>query len=210
MSDRFLVEHSSPTLAGLKTGSLFSVSLISREDLNRELRELNARLSGKGLRAVPMRCAGGRALIYLYRPDHLKRDLESTEAGNILKSLGYPCGSVNRCVAALEKQFRRGGAFPHEVGLFLGYPSEDVLGFMRDPHRGYKCVGFWKVYGDVERARNLFRRYQSCRAAYAECLRRGKSLEQLIVRTAAAEERRGVCAGRSGSAGGESRDGRAN
>lgn len=183
MSDQFIVEHASPTLAGLKTGSLFSVSYESRASVNREIRELNAVLAEKGLRAVPVHYSEKFVLIYLYRPDYLKRDIENTEAGSILSSMGYPCKSVNRCVAALERQFRKAAFFPHEIGLFLGYPPEDVLGFMRDPHKGYKCTGYWKVYGDEEDAKKTFLRYRKCSKVYADCIRRGKTLGQLIVCT---------------------------
>jgi hypothetical protein len=185
MSDQLIVAHASPTLAGLKTGSLFSVPYESRACLNGELRCLNGVLSKKGLRAVPVRYTDTFALIYLYRPDYLKRDLEHTEAGSILEGMGYPCGNVNHCVAALEKKLREAKEFPHEIGLFLGYPPGDVLGFMRNPHCGYRAVGYWKVYGDVECARKTFFRYRKCSAVYADWIRRGRTLEQLIVRTAA-------------------------
>ena len=57
------------------------------------------------------------------------------------------------------------GAFPHEIGLFLGYPPEDVEGFRLHRGRDYKLCGCWKVYSDVEGARQCFRRYDRCRAA---------------------------------------------
>lgn len=45
----------------------------------------------------------------------------------------------------------------NEVGLFLGYPPEDVRCFMNDSRRGVKCTGCWKAYGDeeTEQCRNL-------------------------------------------------------
>ena len=68
------------------------------------------------------------------------------------------------------------GDFPHEVGLFLGYPPEDVEGFRLHRGRDYKLAGCWKVYSDVERARQCFRRYGLCRAALCRRLREGKAL----------------------------------
>ncbi len=40
--------------------------------------------------------------------------------------------------------------YPHEIGIFLGYPLEDVLGFIQ--------LVFWKVYdqNSVTRSRNYF------------------------------------------------------
>lgn len=45
------------------------------------------------------------------------------------------------------------GEFPHEVGLFLSYPPEDVKGFIDHRANDFKCAGLWKVYGDEEKAR---------------------------------------------------------
>ena len=182
MSDAFLVEHCAPTFAGLKTGNLFRISYADIEVFREELRELNGILKRKGLRAVPVRMTAEFALVYLYRPDFLKRDLGSEEATCLLKSLGYEPQSVNRSVAFLARMMREKEAFPHEIGLFLGYPPEDVLGFMKSSREGVKCVGCWKVYGDEARARAAFWRFQRCREVFEENVQRGRKLEALIVR----------------------------
>lgn len=182
MSDAFLVEHCAPTFAGLKTGNLFRISYADLEVFREELRRLNGILKKKGLRAVPVRMTAEFALVYLYRPDFLKRDLGSEEATCLLKSLGYEPQSVNRSVAFLARMMREKEAFPHEIGLFLGYPPEDVLGFMKSSREGVKCVGCWKVYGDEARARAAFWRFQRCREVFEENVQRGRKLEALIVR----------------------------
>ena len=182
MSDAFLVEHCAPTFAGLKTGNLLRISYADIEVFREELRRLNGILKKKGLRAVPVRMTAEFALVYLYRPDFLKRDLGSEEATCLLKSLGYEPQSVNRSVAFLARMMREKEAFPHEIGLFLGYPPEDVLGFMKSSREGVKCVGCWKVYGDEARARAAFWRFQRCREVFEENVQRGRKLEALIVR----------------------------
>lgn len=185
MSDAFLVEHCAPTFAGLKTGNLFRISYADIEVFREELRELNGILKRKGLRAVPVRMTAEFALVYLYRPDFLKRDLGCEEAARLLTSLGYEPQSVNRSVAFLARMMREKEVFPHEVGLFLGYPPEDVLGFMKSSREGVKCVGCWKVYGDEARARAAFWRFQRCREVFEENVQRGRKLETLIVRCTA-------------------------
>ncbi|MDR0758852.1 MAG: DUF3793 family protein [Treponema sp.] len=62
----------------------------------------------------------------------------------------------------LKEQFTS-SQFPHEVGIFLGYPADDVLGFVEHNGQNYKLCGYWKVYGDVERAKACFRQYDECR-----------------------------------------------
>jgi hypothetical protein len=69
------------------------------------------------------------------------------------------------------ERFRESGPFPHEVGFFLGYPPEDVIGFMENNGKGCKLCGTWKVYGDVEKARACFREYSLCRKRLVEHMR---------------------------------------
>ena len=180
MSDQYIAKYCAPTLAGIKTGSLFTAAYTDREELFRELRELNGVLTRHGLRAVPLRITRRRALIYLYRPEALTRDLRSPEAAAILRARGYRETDPDLCLRHLIRQFRETDAFPHEVGLFLSYPPEDVRGFMENPHGGYKCVGFWKVYGDRERAERTFSRYRRCTEALCRAAANGKTLGDLI------------------------------
>ena len=49
MSEELMVRQCAPTLAGIKTGSLFPCPCTSREELLCQVRSLNRRLSPKGL-----------------------------------------------------------------------------------------------------------------------------------------------------------------
>ena len=81
-----------PTLAGLKTGNLFTCPYTGKKELLESIRQLNLRLSGKGLRLMPLRFSGSKALLYLYRPDMLRRDLAGSDAARILEQNGYDTG----------------------------------------------------------------------------------------------------------------------
>ncbi len=80
MSEEILISQCSPTLAGLKTGNMFSVTVEPGQDICDELRELNRLLGKKGIRVVILRRTDKKALLYLYRPDFLKRDLGCPKA----------------------------------------------------------------------------------------------------------------------------------
>ncbi|MBQ9648725.1 MAG: DUF3793 family protein [Oscillospiraceae bacterium] len=181
MSEEYLVDHAAPTLAGLKTGSLFPCSYDAYDELKAEIGAVNRALAAKGLRLIPMRRDGKRALLYLYRPARLKEDLSAEDAAELLRAAGYPDLRQERCVTELMKRLRAYGDFPHEIGLFLSYPPEDVRGFIK--HRGHnsKLDGCWKVYGDVERARKLFRAYKKCTDCYNRQKAMGVPLDRLAV-----------------------------
>ena len=73
------------------------------------------------------------------------------------------------------------GEFPHEVGLFLSYPPEDVKGFIDHRANGFKCAGLWKVYGDEAKAQALFAKFKKCTEIYCALWQTGSKLEQLAV-----------------------------
>lgn len=182
MSEDNLVFHCAPTLAGIKNGSLFTSDYTSKRETEAAMRSLNLRLASKGLRVLPLRYSDKKVLVYVYRPGGLARDLEKKGAREILARSGYTSADPTKTVAELSRRFSSSTDFPHEIGLFLSYPPEDVLGFMEKGGRDSKCVGTWKVYGDEEAARRTFSNYKRCTEDYCRAYRSGgKSLEQLTV-----------------------------
>ena len=178
-AEETVVRQCAPTLAGIKTGSLFPCPYQSRQQLLADIRRMNRVLVPRGLCLLPMRMDDGRALLYLYRPQALCRDLGDDLACRLLRQAGYPCGSCGRCVARLVQRLRTEEDFPHEVGLFLSYPPEDVKGFLE--HRPCKCVGCWKVYENEEAAQKTFAKYKACTRAYCRQLASGIDIERLTV-----------------------------
>ncbi len=177
MSEELIVRHCAPTLANLKTGSLFVCPITDRPSFFSSLRSLNELLVPKGLRALPLRIREYSALVYLYRPSRLKKDLEDPAAIKILQDHGYSC--YGKCLPKLIERVRASEEFPHEIGLFLGYPPEDVQGFL--DHRPCKCSGCWKVYGDENKAKKTFDLYKKCERVYCQQLARGIDIKRLTV-----------------------------
>ena len=181
MSEEILIRQGAPTLAGIKTGSLFPCPCEDREDLLADIRRLNRRLLPKGLCLLPIRFLAGQALLYLYRPAELRRDLRDARVSELLRQAGYEDESCARCVARLACRFRESGEFPHKVGLFLSYPPEDVKGFIENRAANAKCTGVWKVYGDERQARQTFAKYKKCTQVYCERWQSGSGLDKLAV-----------------------------
>ena len=185
MSDQIIVENCSPTLAGLKTGNLFSCEYNSKKEVRDYLRRLNVLLCKKGIRIVPVKYYEKRVVLYLYRPNLLHRDLNNGIAKDVIETLGYDSENTEYCVACLARRMKENAThdnFPHEVGFFLGYPPEDVVGFMKHNAKECKCVGCWKVYGDVESANKKFAVYKKCTKRFLYRYKEGASLEQLTVK----------------------------
>ncbi len=179
MWEELLVRNCAPTLAGLKTANLFNCPFADARQLFERVRDENRVLVQKGLRVLPLRYRGGQALIYVYRPARLAQDLGDAAARQLLRERGYWTRSAEQCLRRLIGRLEAGGEFPHEIGLFLGYPPEDVRGFLRK--EPCKWTGSWKVYGDVATAKAQFAQYRRCTRAYCAQWASGVSVERLTV-----------------------------
>lgn len=136
----------------------------------------------QGIRILPLCLREGRALIYMYRPERLEKDLKDSRAEAILKKEHYPEGRPECRLKELSTRLRSSENFPHEIGLFLGYPPEDVEGFILNHAKGYKCIGCWKVYGDEQAARKKFEAFNLCTKCCCSYRNRGMSVEKMVVR----------------------------
>lgn len=184
--EQSLVKHCSPTLAGIKVASLYRFLADDRAAFAREYKGLRERLRAYGLELRILKgCSKTSSyLLYLYRKKELEALLGSAGIAEYLRGVGYGPGDCACCRNALCRLVRRlgaQGAFPHEIGLFLGYPLEDVRGFVENGGRNYTCRGLWKVYGDPQAAAKKFSSYRLCTVDYQRRYAAGTPLPKLIV-----------------------------
>lgn len=179
--EKELILYCSPTLACLKTGNLFNSAYSSEEGLKGQLGYWNRILGKKGILLQEMKKQKGRALIYVYRPSFLARDLGKPEIQKFLAGYGYQGENQSSAVEVLRKRLEGMHGFPHEIGVFLGYPLADVIGFIENGGENSKYSGYWKVYGDERAARKEFARLSKCFRVYSQQWRAGRSIWQLTV-----------------------------
>lgn len=121
------------------------------------------------------------ALIYVVRMSCLQNDLFDPAVGEFLSSFGYTSQNAIDALLILRQHLMQSGTFPHEIGIFLGYPLADVKGFIINHCHNCLCCGDWKVYSDPENAVKTFRRYCKCKQIYRKMWKQGKDLRQLTV-----------------------------
>lgn len=181
MSELLLIEHCAPTLARIKTASLFSCNYGDARTLLCFLIYWNKSLNPKGVYLKLMKASGSRALIYVFRKSGLEQDLKNRLTESYLKKLGYDTDSTDKVLNHLKKRICTQDVFPHEIGFFLGYPPEDVAGFIENKGKNFKLCGCWKVYGDVRRAEKRFDMYRKCRVIYRRFFDSGRTVDMLTV-----------------------------
>ena len=182
-----LVRLAGGVIAGKKPAAIFNIPLrayhrgswhhLHRGLLDEVLRTYAQALVGYGMRLVVLYRSNRRVYLLAWRPMQLTEALSDPARLEILREEGY-CGTttddlVNELRRRLVRYYLGGAneadAFPHEIGVFLGYPSEDVRGFMEG--RMATCRGPWCAYGDERTARRRFEQLlaseRKCRMRYA-------------------------------------------
>ena len=176
-----LIAHCAPTLADIKTANMFNYRFSSKGTLAQDIHNVNIKLNPKGVFAVILHTTDYIAKIFVYRLSRLTADLAQDDAQMFLAAYGYQTFSANDCIYYLKKRFLSYHEFPHEIGLFLGYPLHDVIGFIQNEGKNSKHTGNWKVYHDENSAVEKFAMYQNCKKVYQHCFSQGEPIEHLVV-----------------------------
>lgn len=120
----------------------------------------------------------------LYRRMQLEAFLRKDSAKKILKEQGYEnltLGGILACFQMRYQAYRDGKlAFPHEMGILLGYPIEDVSGFINHKGKNYLYSGYWKVYGNMQEKIALFQQYQKAKERLIQLLASGIKMEEIL------------------------------
>ena len=152
-SEAMIVRGCAPTLANIKSSSL--ICLPSDCPC---LDDILSRLRLKGIGFRFFKNTYGCTLLFAYRPKALKKCLNHNEdTRKFLASIGYDTGNLVSCLRLLEKRLSK-ESFPHEIGFFLGYPSEDVFSSLA-----------------------LSRKFSRCTACLLSSLEKGIQIESLCV-----------------------------
>ncbi len=179
--EQTLAFHCGPALAGIKASNLVALSRREHPDWRETAAEYGGLLASRGIRLECLCSCKERALLLVYREERLARQLAEPAVAEMLKQAGYPVEEgLEAMVKHLGLRLGQESGFPHEMGLFLGYPPEDVQGFRENGGRNYKYSGIWKVYSDVEEAKRAFLRYGRCRDAICRRLSQGSSIVQMF------------------------------
>ena len=182
-----MIEQCAPVLAGLKPAGLFRYETRDCADLARRVRSWDEQLNGKGLRVRVMKgCARThRFLVYVYREAQLSAVLADRAVQEFLRQEGYQLPAEQEQTGALLNQLSRRlccqAEFPHEIGVFLGYPLPDVVGFIENRGQNFTCCGCWKSYGEPAAARRRFDQLSKCTAVYLRLFHSGTPITRLTV-----------------------------
>ena len=145
--------------------------------------ELHNILSGSGISYRRLSAAEGRCLVLFYREKELSEYVNRVGIRSFIREFGYIEMELDEmlerlsCRTALFSREEIG--YPHEIGIFFGYPVEDVQGFIRNAGREYLFLGYWKVYSNPMAAKMIFKEYDQAKVCAVNEFLTGKSIKNI-------------------------------
>lgn len=112
---------------------------------------------------------GGKRVLFINEKS-MEKVLVNKRCINFLKFVGYPADYelsdyMDELVFRLQSE-----EFPHEIGVFLGYPLKDVLGFMGYGKNELVEVRNWRIYGDKEISYEVYNNFMRDKAIMKEMI----------------------------------------
>ncbi len=147
-----------PTIDGVKPAEILTICENQFNSIyNKYFKE------NKSIDMITIKQRGEKRQVIVYHRECLKAILKQKGVQFLLKSKGYPIDSTVECNVGYLVRRIKNEPFPHEIGVFLGYPLKDVFGYMRLntlPHT--KTMG-WCMYGNTRESERIYAKYCAAR-----------------------------------------------
>lgn len=166
-----------PVITGIKQANLLIVSSEDERFVGEVLRET-------GIQYFCLYRKKKKCIYFVFRIKEFEAYMQKKEVAQVLLRLGYKDLSINEVITAFQKRYeaymQHDSCFPHEIGLLLGYPIEDVEGFIANKGKNYLYAGYWKVYENVEEKKLLFEAYESAKDGVLLLVANGYEMKSII------------------------------
>ena len=199
-----VVQQCAPVLMGVKPAGMFNVvryhqvgthpcgkpimAQAAREQIELAVEHADAALRETSVRLRVMAHRKGSSMVFVWGPDLMRAFIGRDPEATMLEVEGYDVNDDEACIDRLQTRVLSFDSrprnpdgtdrFPHEVGFLLGYPLDDVTGFVRT-RAAALARGWWNVYSDVARAQRVFRTYDACVTLADQRLCEGGTLASL-------------------------------
>ncbi len=166
-----------PLITGLKVSNLLIIPKGNEEVVKRILN----RTGISYYRLIQTRT---KTTFLLFRRNELEEFLSDENVRNVLMKAGYKSlqiGKILRTFSLRYEAYMQGDkSFPHEMGLLLGYPVEDVVGFVENNGKNFLYSGYWKVYENQKAKVKLFDKFKVAEETLIHLLSNGLSMSDII------------------------------
>ena len=176
-TEKQVVLQCAPLLTGIKLSNLLNVRTDQKEEVFRLF-------AGTAVSCRVLYEFDGRMSLLLYREDRMRTHLERSDVRRMLDGFGYAGMGIKETLLLLSIRYQEHmdglRAFPHEIGLLLGYPPVDVAGFMENNGERFLYSGYWKVYENLAETLKVFEQYDRAREYVIHMAGSGRAIREIL------------------------------
>ena len=122
--EKSMAYHLAPAMLGIKPACLMSMEK-NKDGLEENVELFNSRAYTKGMKLTVLCECKSRKLLFLYNEKLLSDRLADNRVRKLLESFGYDSRmTLEQQLERLSGRISASEDFPHEIGLFLGYPVD--------------------------------------------------------------------------------------
>lgn len=166
-----------PLLTGMKVSNLLTVA-ISRRD------EVAQLFKGTAVSCYILYESAHKTTFLLYVRHKLAAYLSEDGVRELMADLGCKDQKLEEILKGVSEKYRNHmedhGDFPHEIGLLLGYPVKDVIGFIENKGKNFLYMGYWKVYSDLPECKRIFGSYNHARERVIHMVSSGMKIDGIL------------------------------
>ena len=151
-----------PLLTGVKISNLLTVTSHRKQ-------EAAGLFEGTAVSCYMLYESREKTTFLLYLRSGLMEYLAETDVKRLMERFGYHAMKLERILERVSEKYTSHmdgtGGFPHEIGLLLGYPPADVLGFIQN---------------NQSECKRIFRGYSQAREMLIHMVSRGMGIGDIL------------------------------
>ena len=157
--EKFLIYNASLVISGVKPSATITIKKDNDTLYDKWIKYGISFLKKIDIQYINLRECDNALIILIYNEKKLENYVLKKENKEFLLQLGY-CneGDINDHLLKLKERYKQFNC-PHELGVFLGFPLNDVKDFMNCKEKKCLTCGYWLVYNDLHEAKKTFHKY---------------------------------------------------
>lgn len=177
---RWLAVELAPTIYGEKPGTLLNLMNTSKLSMKTLWIEYGfSLLANSNIQWIVLKDEPSSIKILFYRVDLLNTAMKDNNIRYFLEGLGYHATmNLQEMLRYFKERFQY--RCPHEMGIFLGIPLKDVMGFMGMSEECHTCRGMWQIYGDPVSSLSIMKRMEATKNQVTDWMMAGHAVADVL------------------------------
>ncbi|NLL30213.1 MAG: DUF3793 family protein [Clostridiales bacterium] len=178
--ERFLLFNSSLVIAGIKPSATVAIKKNKTNLYKNWIKYGSEFLNKSNLEFTILRESDRSLILLIFNRKILNKHIFQQENMSFLREIGYRENkNLDYYLSKLKMRYKQFNC-PHELGIFLGIPLNDVIDFIQGSNKKCLGTGYWKVYNNYDKAIKIFKKYDEVRNKIIDDIMKGIPLDKII------------------------------